>query len=408
MDINGYFPVSDTEFTSLMSVMSSGSVPAVALSGGADSGALAFLYIQWCKDKPYRPMGIVCDHGLREESADEAQRVAMRFRALGMQVEVISLQMEYGSAIQERARHERYNAMLQCMREKGYNTLLLGHHAYDQAETIAFRAMRNSGADGLAGMSYVRQMQDMDLVRPFLKMEPQRLRATLVAHGVDWEEDPTNATGKYTRNKLRMMLSSEPKARMEIIKAGEVFAQRRALNDLKVQVRLQEAGVQFQDWATFNLLKIGTDEIGIRAMSYLVNKVGVNDTPLSREAVVRLLENQKGTLGGAMLRKREGHTMWYLAREISYVDPDIKVTSWSTWDKRYRVGDFKFEEEIFLGAVGAQSWIKNLGGKTPMWVLQTLPCFKLVNQVLALPTLNWYLDTWKDRLPELKPYGTVG
>ena len=414
MNIQGHLPISETEFKHLMNLALEGvegmeARPVVALSGGADSSALALLYINWCQDKPYRAYGIVCDHGLRDDSAEEANRVAERFRQLGMVVEVISLKMTYGSAIQERARHERYEAMLQTMRMQGYNTLLLGHHLYDQAETIAFRAMRNSGADGLAGMAVTRQMQDAYLVRPFLKITPERLRATLIARSVEWEEDPTNATGKYTRNKLRMMLASDPQARTEILQAGEVFAQRRATGDLKVQMRLQEAGVKFtSDWASLDIKLLGQDEIGIKAMSYLINRIGVNATPLSREAVSRILVTQKGTLGGAMLRKREDHQTWYLARESSYIEKAITVKAWATWDKRYRVGNFKTEEPIMLGAVGAQSWIKTLSKKTPMWVLETVPCFTLEGRVLALPTLGWYLDTWQNKLPELKPYGTLG
>jgi tRNA(Ile)-lysidine synthase len=355
---------------------------------------------------------MICDHGLRQESADEAKRVAKRFREMGMQVEILTLNMKYGPAIQERARTERYDVMLQTMREHGYNALLLGHHLYDQAETIAFRAMRNSGADGLAGMAVVREMQDSILVRPFLTIEPERLRVTLNERGVEWEEDPTNATGKYTRNKLRMLLNDNPSARQEILQAGQVFASRRVLEEAKATKRLQDANMKLtSDWATLDLNLLGQDETAVRAMTYLVNRIGVNSSPLAKNSVRLLLKNQKGTLGGAMLRKREGHDeTWYLAREEAYIEPSVKVKPWATWDNRYRVGNCEIQE-MSLGAVGANSWIKILGKQVPMWVLKTVPCFRAGrngNQIVALPTLNWYLDDWKTRVPALKPYGTIG
>ncbi len=56
------------------------------------------------------------------------------------------------TAIQERARAERYRLLAGWAEERGLDAILTGHHADDQAETLLMRLNRGAGVRGLGGM----------------------------------------------------------------------------------------------------------------------------------------------------------------------------------------------------------------------------------------------------------------
>ena len=121
---------------------------AVAVSGGADSMALAVLAAGWG-----RPLALVVDHGLRQASAAEAEATLRRLHERGIPARLLMLHgLRPGPALQARARAARYGALTAACEEAGLVDLLLGHHGGDQAETIAMRRAAGSGPAGLAGM----------------------------------------------------------------------------------------------------------------------------------------------------------------------------------------------------------------------------------------------------------------
>jgi tRNA(Ile)-lysidine synthase len=88
-------------------------------------------------------------------------------------------------------------------RRRGILHLLLAHHADDQAETVAMRAARQSGPDGLAGMAALVEQPEVRLLRPLLAVSRARLTATLLARDVPWLDDPSNVDPRFERARLR-------------------------------------------------------------------------------------------------------------------------------------------------------------------------------------------------------------
>jgi tRNA(Ile)-lysidine synthase len=76
-----------------------------------------------------------------------------------------------------------------------------GHTRDDQIETVVLRVLRGAGARGLAGLN-----ADSDVVRPLLDVSRATVRAYGVAQGLDWVEDPSNASEAFLRNRLRREL----------------------------------------------------------------------------------------------------------------------------------------------------------------------------------------------------------
>ena len=176
---------------------------AVAVSGGADSMALAWLLAQWG-----RPHAILVDHGLRPGSDAEVTEAADRLAAFGVPATVVTLRdLRPGAAA---ARAARYDALTATCARLGQVELCLGHHARDQAETVLMRRDRGSGPAGLAGMSALSVRRGMRLLRPLLAVEPARLRTMLQMAGVGWCDDPGNDDPATVRGGMRQAFRRDP------------------------------------------------------------------------------------------------------------------------------------------------------------------------------------------------------
>ncbi len=177
---------------------------AVAVSGGPDSLALLLLADRWARASGGTVRAFHVDHGLRPESAAEAARLAGWLAARGIPCRIVRREgPRPPSRLQETARAARLALLEEACAADGILHLLLAHHARDQRETVAMRAARRSGPDGLAGMAALRETARVRLLRPLLDVPPARLRATLEALGQDWLEDPSNRDPRFERARLR-------------------------------------------------------------------------------------------------------------------------------------------------------------------------------------------------------------
>lgn len=183
---------------------------AVAVSGGADSMALCRLLDKYTRKNGGRLIALTVDHGLRSESADEARWVRDETKRLGIPCRILKWEGEKPlTGIERSARDARYALLFAACREENARALFLGHHRRDQAETFLMRKAAKSGPFGLAGMSAVRSFAFGRMYRPLLGISPEDLRAYNESIGQTWKEDPTNATGRFERGRIRMSASAE-------------------------------------------------------------------------------------------------------------------------------------------------------------------------------------------------------
>lgn len=180
---------------------------AVAVSGGPDSLALCFLAHRWAGARGGRVTALTVDHGLRSGSRAEAMQVGRWLNDRGIEHRLLPWIGEKPAAgIQAAARAARYELMSRWCEDAGVLHLLLGHHQWDQAETVLMRQCRGSGLDGLAGMAAVVETAAVRLVRPLLSTSPACLRAVLSSAHQPWIEDPSNSDPAFTRNRVRCLL----------------------------------------------------------------------------------------------------------------------------------------------------------------------------------------------------------
>lgn len=180
----------------------------VAVSGGADSFALLLL---GAAARPGEVEAATVDHALRPQSAAEAQRVADLCRQLGVPHSTLTAQWEAPpeTAIQQRARAERYRLLGGWLGERGLDALATAHHLDDQAETLLMRLARGAGVRGLAAIRPLGPVPGsrQKLVRPLLGWTRSELRKLCQAAGVDPVDDPSNEDERFERVRVRKALA---------------------------------------------------------------------------------------------------------------------------------------------------------------------------------------------------------
>ena len=205
------YPLSDAEADVLFADLADARALLLAVSGGPDSTALLALAARWRKRLRRGPalIAVTIDHGLRPEARREAAAVKRLAQRLGVSHRTLRwVHSGPRTGIQEKAREARYDLLRREARRHGARHVLTAHTLDDQAETILFRMARGSGISGLAGMTRASaQVDDMILVRPFLRVPKARLLATLAAKSLSFIDDPSNRDPRFARSRLRPLIA---------------------------------------------------------------------------------------------------------------------------------------------------------------------------------------------------------
>lgn len=376
-------PVSPAEFATLMAAagpFGGDRRVAVAVSGGADSMALALLLAAWG-----RPAAMIVDHGLRPESGPEAALTAARLASLGIAARVLTLPgLGRGPALAERARVARYGALGAACRDAGLADLLLAHHAQDQAETYVLRRDAGSGPAGLAAMALVTHGDAARLVRPLLPVMPARLRATLRRAGVGWVEDPTNTDSATPRARLRAAFAREDAMLVpDLFGAARRHGVARRERDAHVaeelarQVSLLPGGVAV----------IAGPAISASALSALLWMVSGARHPPGGASVARLAGRLRpATLHGAAVLPAPGG--WLVGREAAAQEGAVAARAGARWDGRFRLLKPPPHDGTF-GPLGDDAARLRRWSGLPAALLRTVPAIRCRHGLFAVPSLSY-------------------
>ncbi len=182
-----------------------GSRLVIALSGGADSVALAVMLAEARDLDNLTLFAAHVDHAIRPESAEDAlwcrelcARLDIPFHTVRFDVPAEAART--GEGLETAGRRLRYDWLRGLKGELGADAIALAHHMDDQAETVLMHLARGTGPEGIAGMAE----RSGDLYRPLLSWRKSELTDYLARRGFSWREDATNAVPDTPRNALRL------------------------------------------------------------------------------------------------------------------------------------------------------------------------------------------------------------
>ena len=148
----------------------------VAVSGGPDSLALAFLSKIYSIKNKLKVKYYIIDHKLRTESTAEAKYVKNILKKLHINAEILSWQgTKPKNNIQSSARAKRLELLISRCRNFGITNILLGHHQEDLFENFFIRILRGSGLKGLISFGKKTKINDITVLRPLINQKKEDL-----------------------------------------------------------------------------------------------------------------------------------------------------------------------------------------------------------------------------------------
>ena len=382
----------------------------VGLSGGTDSLALMHLADAWARSLGGRAVGLIVDHGLRPESAEEAQRVAGWMADAGVAHCVLTAHPDGDGNLQAAARNDRMTLLEDWCRREGVLHLLLAHHRDDQAETLLQRLARGSGAHGLAAMTPEKAFRHVRVLRPFLDVAKERLEATLRTRGLGWVEDPSNRNPRFDRVRLRQALATlgtvDPQLSARLAHTAGAMRRTRRILDHHIDALLARAVVLSPlGYAEIDAAALdGADrDLAARALGLVVATIGAAPHPPRREAMLRwlaLITGARGggaTLAGAQLTRWKDR--WVLHREAAAIADPITLDPGQVqrWDGRFDCALAESSQgPVEIGALSARDLPMESGDGTPNPTLDpvprpaqsTLPVVRVLDGPSFVPHLN--------------------
>lgn len=179
----------------------------VACSGGADSVALAAAIAE--RSDLRASLGHI-DHGLRADSAEDAEQVRALAARLGLPFFLERLsglaQSIAREGLEGAAREARYLALQRLALRADATLVATAHTQRDQAETVLLRLARGAGPGALAGVRARRPLgAGVELVRPLLGVPRRGTEALCAELGLPILQDPHNADPARARGRLRAL-----------------------------------------------------------------------------------------------------------------------------------------------------------------------------------------------------------
>jgi len=289
---------------------------AVAVSGGPDSLALAYLAKCYSIKKKIKVKYFIVDHKLRKESTLEAKTVKSILKKIDVNCKILKWNGKKPSKnIQAKARDKRYSLLANECKKSNIKYLLLGHHINDLFENFFIRLVRGSGLKGLIsfGKNTKYKNKNLNIVRPLLDIEKNDLLNISNKVFDFYVEDPSNINIDYKRTRIRNLLKSLAKEGLDKKKL------KLTINNLKdsdqsikfyVNRNLENNSVFFKK-SNIHILNHNffdqSHEIIFRSLTALIQKLGKNYYPVRGKSINELIKGidtksfSKVTLGGCFI-----------------------------------------------------------------------------------------------------------
>jgi len=291
---------------------------AVAVSGGPDSLALAYLTKCYSLLNKIEVKYYLVNHKIRKESSSEADTVKKVLKKIDIKCIILDWNGKKPSKnIQATARDKRYSLLVNECKKNNIKNLLLGHHLNDLFENFLIRMVRGSGLNGLISFSKNTKYrgQDLNIIRPLLNLEKKDLLYISDKVFSFFVKDPTNINEDYKRTRIRNLLHSLEKEGLDVKKL------KLTINNLKdsdksikfyVDRNLKK-NVVFLKRKNIYILSYNffdqSHEIIFRSLTQIILKLGKKYYPVRGKSINELIKRigkksfTKVTVGGCIIER---------------------------------------------------------------------------------------------------------
>ena len=337
----------------------------VAVSGGPDSLALAFVAAEICVEKKLNIEAVVVDHGLRTESAGEASQVVETLKSRGIRSRCLRVMAPPPlSGKQAWARQQRMQLLCDYAQQTA-SAVLFAHHYNDQAETVAMRLARGSNVIGLSAIVAVRIYQGVLFARPFLGMCKFDLIAICDAYKAKYLTDPSNANQTFERTRLRHWLQQPDQWHLQqkLVQLAGLSARlserlAHALDKWCAEHIVFTLRLRAQiNFAAFSELNCAKQNFVLR---HCLAVIGGQPYPVSDNSLgwlrVRLATGARSTAGNCLVQGNAKH-ITIMAEFGRQPEPELTVQAGRIYrfDKRWLIRTTK---DGFIRRLGPEGWAK--------------------------------------------------
>lgn len=176
----------------------------LALSGGPDSRLLLELLCEVQKQLNFTLAVAHVDHRWRQTSEAEAKELQLlaENRGIPLHLKILDPTSLEGN-LEAACREERLCFFRRLCRQHGYQAVLLGHHADDQAETVLKKLFEGVSLPYLNALKPVTVIDALTLWRPMLSIRKEKLIEELQRRSIQAFEDETNQDPRFLRARMR-------------------------------------------------------------------------------------------------------------------------------------------------------------------------------------------------------------
>jgi tRNA(Ile)-lysidine synthase len=173
----------------------------LAVSGGLDSSVMAELFFRsgYAFGIAHCNFQLRADESVRDEQFVREMALRYNLPCFIRRFDTLSFARKNKLSVQMAARELRYTWFEELMSRESYDCLATAHHLDDQIETFLINLSRGTGIAGLHGI-LPRQGR---IIRPLLFATRAELEKFANEQGIEYVEDSSNTSLKYTRNRIR-------------------------------------------------------------------------------------------------------------------------------------------------------------------------------------------------------------
>ncbi len=380
----------------------------ICFSGGSDSCALLILMSNWIKKRHGKITAIHFNHNLRKDSLLDVQFVKQTAKRLNVNYKILDWNEEKPiSSLMKKARDMRYKKIIEYCEDKSIITLMTGHHLNDSLETFFMRKQRKFSTIGLTSIPVKNNQKNLQILRPFLEINKERLIKTCVHHSYKWIEDPSNNNEKFERVRIRNILNEFDKTKFKKIHSE---LKQNCKKNIEIENKIVKFAVENLIFLNYGLFKINkkrlinqSEHLKIEILKKILVTCSGTIYPPKTLTIKMLLKKLKDTakfkfsihscIVNVLNDKIEIYREYQKIKESMPNAIRVKKMSTILWDNRFKIRSEL--TDFYCYHMNDQIWLKlrrnyrlvKLKQNIKYDVLKTFPVIKIKNK-FVIPFLR--------------------